>query len=93
MMTVIGYTLAVPDSVMGLTFIAAGEIWRNSLIPPRKNPRFPGVWIALTLTTGNSTFLGTSVPEAVSSIIVTRQGKTPEFPYKVFIPPGKGQGS
>jgi len=40
MMTVIGHTLQVPDSVMGLTFLAAG----------------------------------TSVPEAVSSIIVSRQG-------------------
>ena len=36
-----GHTLRIPDSVMGLTFIAAG----------------------------------TSVPEAVSSIIVARQGK------------------
>jgi Ca2+/Na+ antiporter len=40
MMTVIGHTLRIPDSVMGLTFIAAG----------------------------------TSVPEAVSSIIVAKQG-------------------
>ncbi|XP_059491181.1 sodium/potassium/calcium exchanger 3-like isoform X2 [Neocloeon triangulifer] len=40
MITVIGDTLRIPDSVMGITFLAAG----------------------------------TSVPEAVSSIIVTRQG-------------------
>lgn len=40
MVTVIGYTIGVPDSVMGLTFLAAG----------------------------------TSVPEAISSVIVCRQG-------------------
>ncbi|XP_050306855.1 sodium/potassium/calcium exchanger 3 isoform X2 [Anthonomus grandis grandis] len=40
MITIIGHTLHIPDSVMGITFLAAG----------------------------------TSVPEAVSSVIVTRQG-------------------
>ncbi|OXA58755.1 Sodium/potassium/calcium exchanger 3 [Folsomia candida] len=40
MMTIIGHTLGIPDSVMGLTFLAAG----------------------------------TSIPEAVSSVIVARQG-------------------
>ncbi|GAB6030391.1 hypothetical protein CHUAL_007269 [Chamberlinius hualienensis] len=40
MVTIIGYTLGVPDTVMGLTFLAAG----------------------------------TSVPEVISSLIVTKQG-------------------
>lgn len=40
MVTIIGYTIGVPDTVMGLTFLAAG----------------------------------TSVPEAISSVIVCRQG-------------------
>lgn len=41
MITIIGDTLKIPDSVMGITFLAAG----------------------------------TSVPEAVSSVIVAKQGK------------------
>ena len=41
MITVIGFTIGVPDSVMGLTFLA----------------------------------VGTSVPEVISSLIVSRQGK------------------
>ena len=41
MITVIGFTLAIPDTVMGLTFLA----------------------------------VGTSVPEVISSLIVSRQGK------------------
>ncbi|CAL8113425.1 unnamed protein product [Orchesella dallaii] len=45
LMTIIGHTLSIPDSVMGLTFIAAG----------------------------------TSIPEAVSSIIVARQGESTTF--------------
>lgn len=43
MITIIGDTLKIPDSVMGITFLAAG----------------------------------TSVPEAVSSVIVAKQGNTP----------------
>ena len=41
MITVIGFTLSIPDSVMGLTFLA----------------------------------VGTSIPEVISSLIVSRQGK------------------
>lgn len=45
MITIIGDTLKIPDSVMGITFLAAG----------------------------------TSVPEAVSSVIVAKQGNILEF--------------
>lgn len=53
MITIIGHTLRIPDSVMGITFLAAG----------------------------------TSVPEAVSSVIVAKQGTyLHDHPHSKYIP-------
>lgn len=52
MITIIGDTLKIPDSVMGITFLAAG----------------------------------TSVPEAVSSVIVAKQGKFVMYATRCTVP-------
>lgn len=60
MITIIGYTLGIPDTVMGLTFVAAGKFLLFAQFS----------WFV----TFNNHFLGVSVPDALSSIAVIKEG-------------------
>lgn len=61
MITIIGYTLGIPDTVMGLTFVAAGKFFLEKVS-------------SHGLSHPITAFLGVSVPDALSSIAVIKEG-------------------